>query len=142
MNDGEFLFRCDSNGHFERECPICNHLFKVHGDDWKKLFKDEAVYCPSCGRAAKSDKWFSREQLRVMDVAIKKIAEQAIHDSLMHSKFLRPTGPRPLAPRQVPIPSSADLPMLFQCGVCHARFSDRVEPKVCPCCGRTWSPEQ
>ena len=34
-----------------------------HNEDWKNICKDEAIYCPKCGKSETSDKWFTTEQV-------------------------------------------------------------------------------
>lgn len=47
----------DEKGYIDKECPAdpCRFAFKVRADDWRELFRDDAVYCPRCGHAAPSD---------------------------------------------------------------------------------------
>ena len=47
----------DQKGCMDRQCPAesCEFLFKVHEEDWKNIFKDEAVWRPFCRHEAPSD---------------------------------------------------------------------------------------
>lgn len=40
----------DSEGYLDKECPSepCLFLFKIRGDDWSNIVRDEEVFCPSC----------------------------------------------------------------------------------------------
>jgi hypothetical protein len=44
----------DSEGYYDKECPAENCLFgfKVHGEDWTSLVRDEEVFCPACRHCA------------------------------------------------------------------------------------------
>lgn len=60
-----FPIESDEDGYIDKECPNrdCLFQFKVHKEDWKNIFKDEAVYCPKCGKSATSNQWFTTEQV-------------------------------------------------------------------------------
>ena len=55
----------DEEGYLDKECPAenCQFIFKVHEEDWKDLFRDEAVFCPMCRHEADADSWWTTEQL-------------------------------------------------------------------------------
>ncbi|MBC8412656.1 hypothetical protein H8E50_03150, partial [bacterium] len=50
----------DGNGYIDKQCPSegCEFIFKVNGEDWSNIFKDEAVWCPFCRHEAPADQWF------------------------------------------------------------------------------------
>jgi len=56
----------DEEGSIDKECPSenCGFVFKVREENWKNLFKDEAVYCPLCGHEADSNCWWTTEQVK------------------------------------------------------------------------------
>jgi hypothetical protein len=56
----------DEKGYIDKQCPSeeCLFLFKVNEDDWSKLFKDDAVWCPMCRHEAPADQWFTIEQAK------------------------------------------------------------------------------
>lgn len=60
-----FPIEVDEEGYIDKECPNeeCLFQFKIHDDDWKNICKDEAIYCPKCGKSETSDKWFTTEQV-------------------------------------------------------------------------------
>ena len=51
----------DAEGYLDKECPSkeCLFVFKAKEEDWKNLFKDEAVYCPMCGHNAPADSFWT-----------------------------------------------------------------------------------
>ena len=55
----------DAEGYLDKECPSkeCLFVFKAKEEDWKNIFKDEAVYCPMCGHNAPADSFWTTEQL-------------------------------------------------------------------------------
>ena len=61
----KFPIEVDEDGYIDKECPNeeCLFQFKIHNEDWKNICKDEAIYCPKCGKSETSDKWFTTEQV-------------------------------------------------------------------------------
>lgn len=55
----------DPEGYLDKECPSepCLFLFKIHGDDWSNIVRDEEVFCPSCGHVASAKSWYPRAQV-------------------------------------------------------------------------------
>jgi hypothetical protein len=55
----------DTEGYLDRECPSpeCEVQFKVHEDDWRSKVGDEEVFCAFCGHAARSQRWWTKEQV-------------------------------------------------------------------------------
>ena len=55
----------DPEGFLDKECPseTCHFLFKIHGDDWSNIVRDEEVFCPSCRHAAPAKSWYTRTQV-------------------------------------------------------------------------------
>lgn len=54
----------DSEGFLDKECPseTCLFQFKILEEDWKKIVRDEEVFCPSCRHFAHAQSWFTTEQ--------------------------------------------------------------------------------
>jgi hypothetical protein len=66
----------DSEGYYDKECPAENCLFgfKVHGDDWKNLVRDEEVFCPAGRHSAPSKSWYTRDQIEhAKEYALKQL---------------------------------------------------------------------
>lgn len=141
----------DDKGYIDRECPAahCEFPFKVHEDDWVKLFRDEAVYCPQCRHEGPSDQWFSKGQVEHIQREAMNQAKGMLHDAFrdMARSFnsgqrrdslftisLRVTGSRP---RSFVLPASAAEVMELEitCEDCCARFAVVGAAFFCPCCG-------
>src|SRR5438270_7567631 len=58
----------DPEGYADKECPspTCLFQFKIHGDDWKAIVRDEEVFCPSCRHAAPAKSWYTTEQIEAI----------------------------------------------------------------------------
>jgi len=55
----------DLQGLLDRACPLesCRFLFRVHGDDWSTVVRDQEVFCPSCRHTAPAKSWYTRAQV-------------------------------------------------------------------------------
>src|ERR1035437_4133024 len=74
----------DEEGFMDKECPDaeCKFQFKVHEDDWKNIFKDEAVFCPMCGKESTSDNFWTTEQMQNAEKQIDQLVESKIHKAM------------------------------------------------------------
>ena len=74
----------DEEGFMDKECPDneCKFQFKVHEDDWKNIFQDEAVYCPMCGKESTSDNFWTTEQMQNAEKQIDQLVESKIHKAM------------------------------------------------------------
>lgn len=61
----KYTIEADEEGYIDKECPNedCLFQFKINSEDWTNICKNEAIYCPKCGKSATSDKWFTTEQI-------------------------------------------------------------------------------
>lgn len=141
----------DSKGYLDRECPNdnCKQTFKVSMEDWKEKFSDEAVYCPVCGHKAKSDKWWTQNQLDEIQNIVKSYAFSYIQKELdksfknlenaqRNNKFFRISFKpgKKISFVNNPIGQSPEWEQDIQCPSCKARFSIIGTPYFCPCCGK------
>jgi len=154
MNGQEFSvpIKSDENGYFDRQCPSeeCKFVFKVDGDDWKNIFKDESVYCPMCRHSAPSDEWATDEQIaHVRKEAINAITHQ-LHHSLKqsannfnrrHSRSndfisisMKVSG-NPGRSYVIPASATEVMEQEITCDKCKAKFSVIGSAFFCPCCG-------
>jgi len=100
-------FPLDSNGFLRRECPFCCREFKIllrdeelmdlskEGSESFMLEKEEKnsevqpeaddFFCPYCGQAAKSGKWWTKEQVAYINIYMNNILSNLINDH-----FIRP----------------------------------------------------
>jgi hypothetical protein len=56
----------DEKGYIDKECPSnsSEFQFKIKGEDWKNICRDEGVWCPMCGHVAPAKSWFTKAQVQ------------------------------------------------------------------------------
>jgi len=141
----------DQEGYLDKECPSesCRFTFKVKEEDWRNLFKDEAVYCPLCRHEANADSWWTTEQLEHTKKQAMKVLEGRIGRALdtdareFNSKqprnsfikmSMKVNGFKPY-PLLLPIPAKELMERKIQCDKCGTRYSVIGSAYFCPCCG-------
>lgn len=141
----------DEKGYIDKQCPSeeCEFIFKVIEEDWKNIFKDEAVWCPLCRHEAPSDQWFTIEQIEHAKAEALTIVKGKIHNALSSGaqKFNRRQSRNSFISmsmevkggmqRTYTIPAqAAELMQLeIQCEECGARFAVIGSAYFCPACG-------
>jgi uncharacterized Zn finger protein (UPF0148 family) len=120
----------DKHGYIDKECPSteCQFQFKVLHEDWKTLFKDEAVFCPLCRHEAPSNSWWTTEQLNQgRDRASQHVKERLRH--ALHSGYGR------FNHTILPIPAKDAIELHITCEKCSAHYAVIGSAFFCPCCG-------
>jgi uncharacterized Zn finger protein (UPF0148 family) len=140
----------DAEGYIDRECPNdeCQFVFKVLGDDWRDIVRDEEVFCPLCGHAAPAKSWFTTEQAEwVKKAALQHVNNQINRASERDAKawnrrqrpggFLTITMQARSRPEPVLLPLAATDPMRLKigCSQCNCRYSVIGSAYFCPSCG-------
>lgn len=140
----------DSEGCLVKECPSepCLFLFKIHGDDWSNIVRDEEVFCPSCGHVAPAKSWYPRAQIEAArDYALGTITNsmnKAMRADAAASKrrqnrnsFLSITLDVKGGRDAVLLPVAAAEPMRLRttCESCGCRYSYVGAAYFCPSCG-------
>lgn len=140
----------DSEGYLDKECPSkpCLFLFKVHGDDWSNIVRDEEVFCPSCGHVAPAKSWHPRAQLEAArDYALGTITNSmnkamradaaASRRRQNRNSFLSITLDVKGGRDTVLVPVTAAEPMRLRtsCESCGCRYSYVGAAYFCPSCG-------
>lgn len=147
----EVPLESDVEGYVDKECPaeVCLFPFKVHGDDWKSLVKDEEVFCPSCRHTAPSKSWFTTAQIE----AAKEYALGSVVNGLngamradadasrrrqKRNSFLSITLEAKGGKDAVLVPVAAAEPMRLRttCDACGCRYSYVGAAYFCPSCGQ------
>ena len=141
----------DEDGYMDKECPSdsCMFKFKVHEEDWAKIFKDEAVYCPLCRHEAPADSWWTTEQIehakrqalkhvkgrigQAMDTDARNFNRNQprnsfIKMSMKASGFSKSTFILPAHATEL-------MELKISCEECGARFSVIGSAYFCPSCG-------
>jgi hypothetical protein len=143
--------REDERGFLDKECPNseCLFQFKVHAEDWKQIFRDEAVFCPRCRYQAPARSWFTTEQVEhVHHQGIEHI--RGLLGGVLHADAQRfnrsqprggfitmslgvsaPSGP----PVVLPANSAEALRLDAHCEACRARYAVLGPAFFCPSCG-------
>lgn len=140
----------DGDGFLDKECPSedCLFLFKVHGDDWTNVVRDEKVFCPSCGHCAPAKSWFTRAQVEAakeyalgtitnaMNTAMRADAVESRRRQNNRS-FLSITLDVKGGRDAVLVPIAAAEPMRLRttCEDCGCRYSYVGAAYFCPSCG-------
>jgi uncharacterized Zn finger protein (UPF0148 family) len=140
----------DAEGYLDRECPAqeCQFDFKVFEEDWRDKVRDEEVFCPFCGHAARSDKWYTQEQVEAakkaavaqlqgrINTAMKRDADQW-NRRQRPDGFLRITMKVDSRPQHVFLPPMAAAPMRLKitCPACACRYAVIGAAFFCPACG-------
>jgi len=141
----------DAEGYIDKECPAeeCLFQFKIYGDDWTNIVRDDEVFCPSCRQAAPAKSWFTTAQIE----AAKEYAfgtvinglNGAIRADAKASKrrqkpgaFLSMTLDVKGGKDAVLLPIAAAEPMRLRtrCDDCACRYSYVGAAYFCPSCGK------
>jgi uncharacterized Zn finger protein (UPF0148 family) len=150
--------KSDGEGYVDRECPNedCLFVFKVHQDDWRNIFSDEKVFCPMCRHEAKSNSWWTQEQLKHAHEQTVKYLNSRIDHALTEgardfnnrqpknsflSLKMTYNGKSSSTHYMLPIPASEEMHLKIQCAKCKARYSVIGSAFFCPACGHNSAEE-
>lgn len=140
----------DAEGYLDRECPVeaCLFAFKVFGDDWSNLVRDEAVHCPMCRHEAPSDQWLTRAQVQearqfALSHIKARLGDAMRMDARQQNASQRPgsflnitmdvQGPPP--DPMDPLSSTEPMRLRAACEACACRYSYIGSAFFCPACG-------
>lgn len=88
----------DNEGFLRRECPTCEQEFKwyYHGEGSDDAEHVDQYFCPRCGDAAGTDKWWTPAQLEYVHGIAGPAMDQVVNDMLddafkplRNSKFIK-----------------------------------------------------
>lgn len=142
----------DDDGFVDRECPAseCLFQFKVHGDDWRTIVRDEEVFCPFCGHSADAQKWWTTEQVETAKgqalAQVRGMFGEAMKRDAANFNRRQPRGgflsmslKVKLGPREIVMPVEATGPMRLKiaCEECSCRFAVIGSAYFCPSCGHS-----
>ena len=140
----------DAEGYFDKECPDNNCLFqfKIYGQDWKDIVRDEEVFCPSCRHCAPSNSWYTTEQLAGARQYAVNAAKAGINRAMradaaaskrrqarnsVFSITLKVKGGHEVA--LLPVSAAAPMRLKTKCEKCQCRYSYVGAAFFCPSCG-------
>lgn len=134
----------DNKGYIGRECPECEHYFKITPGSGLKG-ENLPCHCPYCGHRAGQDQFFTQAQIEyAQSVAINKITGSFIKD-LKSLKFNhRPKGRFGIGfsmkvngrPEPIRHYSELQLEEEIACDNCTLRYTVYGSFAFCPDCGR------
>lgn len=147
----EVPLESDAEGYADKECPAetCLFQFKVHGEDWKNLVRDEQVFCPSCRHAAPSNSWYTTAQIEAareyalgsvvnrLNGAMRADADASKRRRNRNSFIsitLETKGGRDAI--LVPVAAAEPLRLRTTCDACGCRYSYVGAAYFCPSCGQ------
>ncbi|MCZ0867145.1 hypothetical protein O0V09_18260 [Dasania sp. GY-19] len=141
----------DEKGYADRQCPAenCEFIFKVHEEDWKNIFKDEAVWCPFCRHEAPADQWYSKEQIehakkeaiamirgrinKAMRTDARKFNQRQPRNSFVSiSMDVKGDSKRT---HMIPARAAELMQLDISCEKCTSRFAVIGSAYFCPACG-------
>lgn len=142
---------CDQYGYIDKQCPSeeCEFLFKVNAEDWANIFKDEAVWCPSCRHEACADQWFTIEQVEHAKAEALAVFKGGINNAVRSSaqKF-NSRQPRNSfismsmtveggikRTHAIPAKAAEAMQLEITCEECNAHFAVIGSAFFCPACG-------
>lgn len=151
MKSVSIPLEADEKGYIDKQCPSedCEFLFKVHADDWTKIFKDEAVWCPMCRHEAPANQWYSIAQMEHAKEQALKVFKGEIHNAMVSGaeKFNRRQpgngfitmsmtvqGGR-VQTSVIPARAAEEMQLEIQCEVCNSRYAVIGNAFFCPACG-------
>ena len=141
----------DADGFYDRECPDekCLFQFKIYGEDWTNVVRDEEVFCPSCRHVAPATSWYTRKQVEeAREYALNSIKagiNSAMRADAAESKrrqqrnsFLSITLEVKGGHNVVLLPIAAADPMRLRttCESCQCQYSYVGAAFFCPSCGK------
>lgn len=141
----------DAEGFIDKGCPAeaCLFQFKIYGDDWANIVRDEEVFCPSCRYAAPAKSWYTTAQIEAAkEYALGSVINglngamradaQASKRRQKPGAFLSVTLAVKGGKDAVLLPVAAAEPMRLRtrCDNCACRYSYVGAAYFCPSCGK------
>ena len=140
----------DAEGYFDRECPSgeCLFQFKIYVDSWRRIARDNEIFCPFCGHTDVSDQWLTQAQFEYLKKtvvhqiiqrlgrAIKRDVDRMNQRQSRDSLFTI-TMKVDNRIRHLPLPPAAAEPMQLKitCTKCACRYAVIGAAFFCPVCG-------
>jgi len=143
----------DDDGYFGRQCPSCEHFFKMKYAEYEGLPDELELTCPYCGHREGHSSFMSEEQMAVTNTAIEAVGEQLTH-GLVNDVFSeafnqpgqrQPSGgfgvsisytpgdPPPI--RSLPTYAEATTRRIIRCPGCANHRAVYGASVFCPVCG-------
>jgi len=144
----------DEHGFFGRQCPACEQLFRVDGDDYDALPDDLQLWCVYCGHHDDHSEFMTTQQrdrvLRAVGDLGAQMVGQALDDAFGGLSRKSRSRPRsrsgfgieisyrstPFYPQPLPGIDEEKLIRVRQCAGCALRYAVFGEHRFCPVCGK------
>lgn len=143
---------CDENRYVDKECPAtnCEFQFKVKDDDWTKICRDDAVWCPMCGHSAPAKSWFTKAQVAHAKRQTRNFIESKIDGAMradakafnsrqpknsLISMSMKVGGAPHYSSYMIPAAASEEMQLEIACEKCACRFAVIGSAYFCPSCG-------
>lgn len=149
-SDGSMSFRIsiplDDHGYLGRECPDCEQLFRILGDDYEALPDDVRLWCVYCGNVDDPTEFVTSQQmeraLRVAgDVGVQMVGE-ALDEAFgslagrhQHGLLRITYRSQPFFPDPLPGITEEEMIRERSCGSCGLHYAVFGEHRFCPVCG-------
>lgn len=142
--------QCDEEGYLDRECPntSCLFGFKIHGEDWRNIVRDEEVFCPACGHAAPARSWTTTAHAEgvkqaassyfkgQINQAMRRDAEQWNRRQRSNSLVsVRMQVKGQSEPVLLPLAATKPMQLKIACKNCQCRYGVIGSAYFCPACG-------
>lgn len=148
--------RTDDDGYFDKQCPNpeCKFEFKVENNDWKNMFKDEAVYCPKCGHKSLANNFIPADFKRKAKAQAEKQAMELarsetinllnnftknLGQTFKNKSLVKFTPAKPLVYTRKhfiqPILAKSEFEQKIKCNKCNAKYAVIGFAFFCPSCG-------
>ena len=141
----------DADGYYDKQCPAdgCGFHFKVLGEDWRDLCRDEQVFCPMCRNDEVADEFVTTDQMKhgTLQAMLYFGVEltRALHEEAeaFNRKQPQDTHKRPemrVYGRKThkplePLPAQEEILHKITCEECGCRFAIIGSAFFCPACG-------
>lgn len=142
----------DEHGFFGRQCPSCQQVFRVDGDDYEALPEDVELWCVYCGHHDDHSEFLTQQQLdRAMRAAgdlgvqlVGQALDEAFGSFASSRRQARRSGfgieisyrSEPFYPEPLPGIDEEKLIRVRTCADCSLRYAVFGEHRFCPVCGQ------
>ena len=137
----------DGDGHFGRECPDCNQIFRVSADDYDALPGDLTLWCVYCGHSDHHSEFATQQQMERATRAAHDYASQLVGQMLddtfggmarrsRNNSFVKTSyRSTPFYPEPLPGINEESLIRERICERCRLHYAVYAEHRFCPVCG-------
>ena len=143
--------QCDAEGYIDKECPsaACLFQFKIYGDDWTNIVRDEEVFCPSCRHAAPAKSWYTTAQIEAAKEYVLGSVVNGLNGAMRADAQASKRRQKPGAFLSItldvkggkdavllPVAAAEPMRLRTRCDDCACRYSYVGAAYFCPSCGK------